>query len=83
MDIKMRGVAAGLAKTPLTNTSGRFVAPMTVTPINSSTPSISFNKLSKTPPCVPLSESESISEREVARASISSYTQSHVAVTVT
>jgi hypothetical protein len=54
----------------LTSTSGRFVAPMTVTPTNSSTPSISFSKVSRTPSCVPLSTAEC--EREDARASISS-----------
>ena len=43
---------------------------MTVTPTNSSTPSISFNRLSRTPSCVPLSTAAG--EREDAKASISS-----------
>ena len=54
----------------LTSTSGRFVAPMTVTPTSSSTPSISLSKLSRTPSCVPVSTAEC--EREDAKASISS-----------
>ena len=54
----------------LTSASGRLVAPMTVTPISSSTPSISFSRLSRTPSCVPLSAAAG--EREDARASISS-----------
>ena len=54
----------------LTSASGRFVAPMTVTPISSSTPSISFSRLSSTPSCVP--PSTAAGEREEAKASISS-----------
>ena len=39
----------------LTSTSGLFVAATTVTPDNSSIPSISFNKLVRTPECAPSS----------------------------
>jgi len=51
-------------------TSGRFVAPTTVTPVSSSTPSISFSRLVSTPSCDPPIASE---DRDIASASISSY----------
>jgi hypothetical protein len=52
-----------------TNTFGRFVAPMTVTPVSSSTPSISLSKLISMPVCDPLLPA---SDRAAASASISS-----------